>query len=95
MKERFTNSSGNALVGLGFPQEEAAALTMRAKPMARLRTLIVERGRMQQKASKRPGIAQSRVSDLVRGKWETLNLDVLLTLAARAKQQSSIVLKAA
>jgi predicted XRE-type DNA-binding protein len=50
---------------------------------------------MQQKASKRRGIAQSRVSDLVRGKWETFNLDVLRTLAARAKQQSSIVFKAA
>ena len=30
------------------------------------------------------GIAQSRVSDLVRGKWDKFSLDMLITLAARA-----------
>jgi predicted XRE-type DNA-binding protein len=35
------------------------------------------------------------VSDLVRGKWERISLDMLVTLAARAWQRPNIVLKAA
>lgn len=34
-------------------------------------------------AAKRLGIAQSRVSDLVRGKWEKFSLEMLITLEAR------------
>jgi predicted XRE-type DNA-binding protein len=30
------------------------------------------------------GISQSRVSDLVRGKWEKFSLEMLITLATRA-----------
>jgi predicted XRE-type DNA-binding protein len=37
----------------------------------------------QAKAAKRLGIAQSRVSDLVRGKWDTFSLEMLITLEAR------------
>jgi predicted XRE-type DNA-binding protein len=50
---------------------------------------------MQQEASKRPGIAQSRVSDLVRGKWEMFSLDILVILAETAGQRPCIVFKAA
>lgn len=38
----------------------------------------------QAKAAKLLGVSQSRVSDLVRGKWEKLNLEMLITLATRA-----------
>lgn len=34
-------------------------------------------------ASKRHGIAQFRVSDLVRGKWEKFSLEMRLTLETR------------
>ena len=37
----------------------------------------------QVEAAKRLGIAQSRVSDLVRGKWEKFSLEMLITLEAR------------
>jgi len=35
-------------------------------------------------ASQAPGITQSRVSDLTRGKWEKFSLEVLITLATKA-----------
>ena len=35
-------------------------------------------------------VAQSRVSDLVRGKWEKFSLDMLITLAAREGQKVAI-----
>ena len=95
MKERVTKSSGNVFVDLGYPPEEAAVLAMRAEIMAKLRNLIDDHGWTQQEASKRLGIAQSRVSDLVRGKWDKFSLDMLVTLAARVGQRPSIVLNAA
>lgn len=97
MKERVkvTKSSGNVFVDLGFSREEAEVLAMRAELMARLRALISERGWTQQEAAKRLGISQSRVSDLVRGKWEKFSLDMLITLAARAGQRPSLVMQAA
>jgi predicted XRE-type DNA-binding protein len=36
-------------------------------------------------------IGQSRVSDLVRGKWEKFSLDMLVTLATRAGKHCSLV----
>jgi predicted XRE-type DNA-binding protein len=97
MKERVkvTKSSGNVFVDLGFSREEAEVLAMRAELMARLRTLISERGWTQQEAAKRLGVSQSRVSDLVRGKWDKFSLDMLITLAARAGQRPSLVMQAA
>ena len=81
---RITESSGNVFLDLGFPPDEAALLAMRADLMAKLRLTIDEKGWTQAEAAKVLGIAQSRVSDLVRGKWERFSLDMLITLASRA-----------
>ena len=95
MKRRVKKSSGNVFIDLGFPPEEAAVLAKRAELMAKLRNLISERGWTQQETAKRLGIGQSRVSDLVRGKWDKFSLDMLMILAARAGQKPSLVLEAA
>lgn len=94
-KIKITRSSGNVFIDLGFPPEEAAVLTMRADLMGTLRTLIIERGWTQQEAARRLEIGQSRVSDLVRGKWEKFSLDMLITLAARVGKKPSLVLEPA
>ena len=52
--------------------------------MASMRMLIERRGWTQLAAAEKLGISQSRVSDLVRGKWEKFSLDMLLVLASRA-----------
>lgn len=83
-KEKVTRSSGNVFVDLGLPPEKVAVFTMRADLMARLRLLIERKGWTQGQAAAVLGIAQSRVSDLVRGKWDKFSLDMLLMLAARA-----------
>ncbi|MBK7675828.1 MAG: XRE family transcriptional regulator [Candidatus Accumulibacter sp.] len=82
--ETISESSGNVFADLGFSPEESALLAMRADLMARLRETIVERGWTQTEAASQLGIGQSRVSDLVRGKWEKFSLDMLVTLATRA-----------
>ena len=95
MRLKITRSSGNVFADLGFPPEEAAVLSMRAELMARLRTIIAERGWTQQEAARHLEIGQSRVSDLVRGKWEKFSLDMLVTLAARVGQRPKVILEAA
>ncbi|HQT30562.1 MAG TPA: XRE family transcriptional regulator [Thiobacillus sp.] len=84
MKEKITRSSGNVFTDLGFPPEEAAILAMRADLMAQLRLIIEQRNWTQVEAAKVLGISQSRVSDLMRGKWDKFSLDMLVTLATRA-----------
>lgn len=83
MKKKTTKSSGNVSVDLGFDLGETAVLQMRANLMTDLRLYIEKQKLTQAAAAKRLGIAQSRVSDLVRGKWDKFSLEMLITLEAR------------
>ena len=83
MKKKITKSSGNVFVDLGFDPVEAAVLQMRANIMSDLRRYIEKQKLTQGEAAKRLGIAQSRVSDLVRGKWDKFSLEMLIMLEAR------------
>ncbi len=83
MKKKTTKSSGNVFVDLGFEPAEAAVLQMRSNLMSDLRLYIEKQKLTQAEAAKRLGIAQSRVSDLVRGKWDKFSLEMLITLEAR------------
>ncbi|MBS0368448.1 MAG: XRE family transcriptional regulator [Proteobacteria bacterium] len=82
--EAIIESSGNVFADLGFSAEEATLLNLRAGLMVSLREAIAENGWTQQQAAERLGIGQSRVSDLVRGKYDKFSLDMLVTLATRA-----------
>ena len=83
MKKRDNGSNRNVFLDLGFEPAEAAVLQMRANLMGDLRLYIEKNKLTQAEAAKRLGIAQSRVSDLVRGKWEKFSLEMLITLEAR------------
>jgi predicted XRE-type DNA-binding protein len=85
-------SSGNVFTDLGFPPEEAALLQMRAELMAHLRDTIAVRGWTQSEAARQLGVTQSRVSDLVRGKWDKFSLDMLVTLTAREGHQVEVAI---
>ena len=90
MKERVTKSSGNVFLDLGFPPEEAAILQMRAEIMADLRKFITTKKLTQAKAADLLGVSQSRVSDLIRGKWEKFSLEMLIALATKAGMRISL-----
>lgn len=83
MKEKTTKSTGNIFIDLGFDPAEATVLQMRANLMSDLRLYIEKRGLTQAQAAKRLAIAQSRVSDLMRGKWDKFSLEMLITLESR------------
>jgi len=84
MTETILDSSGNVFADIGYPPDEAAILQMRADLMADLRKFIRAKRLTQAKAAEILGVSQSRVSDLVRGKWERFSLEMLITLATRA-----------
>lgn len=88
--EKITESSGNVFNDLGFKPEESAIYTLRAELMSNLRKTIREREWTQEEAAKVMSIGQSRVSDLMRGKWEKFSLDMLITLAIRTGKQIEI-----
>ena len=88
------DSCGNVFLDLGFSSEEATLLKMRADLMNSLRLFIEENQLTQQQAAERLGISQSRVSDLVRGKWDKFSLDMLIILATRAGKTVRIELEA-
>ena len=95
-KEKFkvTKSSGNVFIDLGFSPEEATILAMRSQLMGELRIKIRDMGWTQAEAAKVLGISQSRVSDLIRGKFEKFSLDMLITLATRAGKKVELKLAA-
>ena len=94
MKKESTKSSGNVFIDLGFDPAEAAVLQMRASLMSDLRLYIENNKLTQAEAAKRLGIAQSRVSDLVRGKWEKFSLEMLITLETRLGRSVRVELTA-
>jgi predicted XRE-type DNA-binding protein len=83
VKKQSKKAPRNIFIDLGFEPAEAAVLQMRATLMSDLRAYIEREGLTQAEAAERLGIAQSRVSDLVRSKWEKFSLEMLITLEAR------------
>ncbi len=94
MIDAIHESSGNVFVDLGFDPGEAVILQMRAKLMNDLREYIQDSDMTQMQVAEQLGIAQSRVSDLVRGKWEKFSLEMLIILEARAGRQVTLELVA-
>ncbi len=88
--EPIIKSSDNVFLDLGFPSEEAAILQMRSELMADLRKFIKGKKLTQAKAAAILGVSQSRVSDLIRGKWEKFSLEMLISLATKAGMRISL-----
>jgi predicted XRE-type DNA-binding protein len=93
-KSSVTKSSGNVFLDLGFDQEEAELLQLRAALMSDLRNYVKDNELTQEKAAALFGIAQSRVSDLMRGKWEKFSLEMLISLEFRAGRKVQLKLVA-
>lgn len=80
----ITESSGNVFLDLGFPPHEAAVLLLRCELAEVLRQWISREGLTQAQAAKRLGVAQPRISEIVRNKVDKLSLDYLVGLCAKA-----------
>ena len=93
-KLEITKSCGNVFLDLGFSPKEATILAMRSQLMGELRIKIRDEEWTQAEAAQVLGISQSRVSDLIRGKFEKFSLDMLITLATRAGKKVELKMAA-
>jgi predicted XRE-type DNA-binding protein len=90
MNKPVVNSSGNVFIDLGYTPNEAAIFQMRADLMADLRKFVKAKRLTQAKAAEILGVSQSRVSDLIRGRWERFSLEMLITLATKAGKRVTL-----
>ena len=64
-------------------QNDLRSFSEEARCEAGFQLDAAQRGWTQQEAAEKLGIGQSRVSDLMRGKWDKFSLDMLITLTTR------------
>ena len=83
MKLKVTRSSGNVFKDLGFPEDEAEHLRVRADLLIQIQKALKARGLKQAEAAKVLGVTQPRVSDLARGRIDLFSVDGLIDMLAR------------
>lgn len=81
---KVAESSGNIFLDLGFPPHEAAVMLLRSELAEALRQWMESEGLTQAQAAARLGVAQPRISEIVRGKIELMSLDYMVGLCAKA-----------
>jgi predicted XRE-type DNA-binding protein len=83
-RKSTSQSSGNIFIDLGFEPHEAAVMLLRCELAEALRKWIDREGITQAQAAERLGVAQPRISEIVRNKVDKLSLDYLVGLCAKA-----------
>lgn len=84
MTVRVRHSTGNVFRDLGFGEDEAENLKIRADLMIELTKLIETQELTQAAAAKLLGVTQPRVSDLMRGKIDRFSVDSLIEMLGQA-----------
>ena len=92
-KVKMSRSSGNVFRDLGFSGDEAEYLRVRAELMVNLQKVITARGFKQTETAKLLGVAQPRVSDLMRGRIDLFSIDTLIDMLARLGIRAKLVLR--
>jgi predicted XRE-type DNA-binding protein len=90
---RVTSSTGNVFRDIGFSQEEAEHLIVRADLLIQLQKLIVSRRLKQAAAARLLRVTQPRVSDLLRGRIDLFSTDSLIDMLARLGVGVRLVVK--
>lgn len=91
MAVRVRHSSDNVFRDLGFSEDEAENLKIRADLMIELTKLIKAQELTQAAAAKLFGVTQPRVSDLMRGKIDRFSVDSLIEMLGHGGAQVSVI----
>lgn len=91
MTVRVRHSTGNVFSDLGFGEDEAENLKIRADLMIELTKLIEAQKITQAAAAKLLGVTQPRISDLKRGKIDRFSVDSLIEMLGHAGACVSVV----
>jgi len=84
----FTGSSGNLYADLGIP--DAEDMLLKAEIVSEIASNIRERQLTQAEAAKLLGINQPKVSQLLRGNFESYTIDRLVRLLAKLDTRINI-----
>ena len=90
---KVTASTGNVFRDIGFSQEEAEHLVVRADLLIQLQKLIASRGLTQSAVARLLRVTQPRVSDLLRGRIDLFSTDSLIDMLARLGVGVRLVVK--
>lgn len=93
IKLKMEKGSGNVFADIGFPQEEAQNLHLRAELMIRIEQFVQKSGLTQQQAAKRLGVTQPRLNLMLKRKIELFSLDALVNMATRAGMRVEMKIK--
>lgn len=91
MSIQVRRSSDNVFRDLGFGDEEAENLRIRADLMIELTKVIEARELTQAAAAKLLRVTQPRVSDLMRGKIDRFSVDSLIEMLGHTGARVSVV----
>lgn len=88
-------TKGSIFDDLGFTNEQAENLKIRAKLMQELTQIIQSSYSTQSEAAKNLGVTQSRVSDLKRGKIQKFTIDNLVNMLSKSGYSIELTTRAA
>ena len=91
MRLKMARSSGNVFEDVGFPDDEAEHLRVRADLLIQIQQALKTRRLKQAEAARLLGLTQPRVSDLVRVRIDLFSVDSLIDMLARLGVRVKVV----
>jgi predicted XRE-type DNA-binding protein len=88
-----TPSSGNVFRDLGFSEEKAEHLVIRADLLIQIQKVVTARRLKQSQLAKLLQVSQPRVSDLLRGRLHLFSIETLIDILGRLGVQVRLVVK--
>jgi predicted XRE-type DNA-binding protein len=94
-KKKFDmeHSSGNVFKDIGFDDDEANSLLIRAQLMSALRDLISSSGLSQRQTAKVIGVQQPRIAEIMNMKTQLFSTDLLMKLLSRLGKRVSVIIE--
>lgn len=85
-----TPSGGNVFADLGFSQEDAVKLKIKAQLMCEISEWIKENHLKQAEAARRLHVTRPRVSDVITGKTDKFTIDALVDMLQHTGHQITV-----
>lgn len=95
MKSEWEEESENVFKDVGFSEQEAEYLLIRSRLMLEVDQFVKKSGLTQMEASKKLGITQPRLNDLLRGKIQKFSIDALVKMLSRIGVHVDVNVRAA
>ena len=92
-KPKVTPSSGNVFRDLGFSEQEAEHLVLRADLLIQIQKVVTARRLTQAQLAKLLHVTQPRVSDLLRGRLHLFSIETLIDMLGGLGVQVRLVVK--